>query len=141
MPSKLISPPIIRWKEKKTQEHHYLLYQTRLHIISILCHHTMTLSMDRITYTVTSQDLIFTMFNSERANITVRFYRISLNSDTLPNTTVIGGRSVSVIKGKKPPTEIVSPGESGEKLTLSKITRHPRTYICFKEIKRYKSFT
>ena len=65
MPSKLIGPPIIRWKKKK-QKHQYLLYQTKHHshqliiIILILCHHIMTLSINRITHTVTSQELIFT---------------------------------------------------------------------------------
>ena len=66
MPSK-IGPPIIRWKEKKKkQKHHYLLYQTKHHshqliiIILIPCHHTMTLSINRITNTVNSQELIFT---------------------------------------------------------------------------------
>ena len=64
MPSKLIGPPIIRWKEKKKQTHHYLLYQTKhlshQTIIITLCHHTMTLSINRITHTVASQELIFT---------------------------------------------------------------------------------
>ena len=66
MPSKLIGPPITRWKEKTKQKHHYLMYQTKHHshqliiIILILCHHIMTLSINRITHTVTSQELIFT---------------------------------------------------------------------------------
>ena len=70
MPSKLIGPPIIRWKEKKKQKHQYLLYQTKHHshqliikyscYVVILCHHIMTLSINRITHTVTSQELIFT---------------------------------------------------------------------------------
>ena len=72
MPSKLIGPPIIRWKEKKKQTHHYLLYQTKhlshQTIIITLCHHTMTLSINRITHIVTSQALIFTMFNSVRVH-------------------------------------------------------------------------
>ena len=57
MPSKLIGPPITRWKEKKKkQKHQYLLYQTKHH-----------------SHTVNSQELIFTcstlyMFNSVRVH-------------------------------------------------------------------------
>ena len=56
MPSKLIGPPIIRWKEKKKQKHQYLLYQTKPKhhshqpIIITLCHHTMTLFVNFISY-------------------------------------------------------------------------------------------
>ena len=67
MPSKLIGPPIIRWKEKKEQKHHYLLYQTEHHshqliiIIPILSSH-----YDIIRNFHNMQQLV--MFNSERVH-------------------------------------------------------------------------